>query len=45
MKIIDADHSILKCQVCGAVHSGKIKSQSGGRLYKEAWQCQNGCIL
>lgn len=43
MRLIDPQRSEFECKVCGSVHCGAIKPNSGGHFFRGTWQCQNGC--
>lgn len=43
VEILDDRNLKFKCKVCGQVWWPNIKPDSGGRLYRGAWQCPNGC--
>jgi hypothetical protein len=45
MKLLDPGTGLMECKVCGARHLASIRPDSGGRYYRGAWQCQNGCKL
>lgn len=45
MRLFDLNTGLMECKVCGARHLASIRPNSGGRYYRGAWQCQNGCKL
>jgi hypothetical protein len=45
MTLMDARTGMMQCRICGAVHFAQIKPESGGKYYRGAWQCSNGCKL
>jgi len=45
MKLVSKYRNLMRCKVCGAEHYANIKPLSGGKFYRGAWQCQNGCKL
>ena len=45
MKLVNPSTGEMACKVCGARHFANIKPDSGGKFYRGAWQCQNGCKI
>ena len=45
MKLIDAETGKMECKVCGSIHLANVKPGSGGKFYRGAWQCPQGCRL
>jgi hypothetical protein len=45
MRLLDPSTGLMECKICGTRHIANIKPGSGGKYYRGAWQCQNGCKL
>ena len=45
MKLTCSYTNQMECRVCGSVHYAMIRPHSGGRFYRGAWQCINGCRI
>ena len=45
MVLLDPSTGMMRCKICSATHLANIRPQSGGKFYRDAWQCVNGCTL
>ena len=43
VEILDERNLKFRCKKCKLIWYPSVKPDSGGRLYRRAWQCPRGC--